>query len=113
MLPQAGPELEGTDEEGEAAPSDMGQQPDSTWPEAAELARRDVGEKRDGVIDQIPRAKNNETGRNKKANRAPDEATAVIPGFESRSRAGAYRHFGSSQSVRRREDSTPIELASG
>jgi hypothetical protein len=35
---QAGPELEGTYEEGEAAPSDMGQQPDSTWPEAAELA---------------------------------------------------------------------------
>jgi hypothetical protein len=38
MLPQARPELEGTDEESEAAPNDMGQQPDSTWPETAELA---------------------------------------------------------------------------
>ena len=86
-LPQAGPELEGTGEEGEAAANDMGQQPDSTWPVAAELARRDIGEERDGVNDQIARAKSNETSRDKKANHAPDDAAAVVPGFENRNRA--------------------------
>jgi len=85
--PQAGPELKGADDEGEAAPSDMGQQPGSTWPEAAELVWRDVGDERDGVGDQKVRAENNEKSRDKEAGRAPDEEAAVVQGFHSDSTA--------------------------
>ena len=59
----------------------MSQQPGSTWPEAAELVWRDIGDKRDGVIDQKARAQNGEKSRDKKAGRAPDEEAAVVPGF--------------------------------